>query len=82
MFKIPATKATDPESRFEFEFDGKPRSAPLMEFVDTDTEALFTSAITGTDEKLAYCRALADSDAEVEAGLRRAYVRLQVAGAA
>lgn len=71
MFKIPESKALDPANRFEFEFDGKPRSAPLMEFVDIDTEAMFTSAITGTDQEIAYCHALADGDAELEAGLRR-----------
>lgn len=71
MFEIPESKALDPKNRFEFMFDGKARSAPLMEFVDIETEAMFTSAMTGTDQELAYCHALADGDAKLEAGLRR-----------
>lgn len=71
MFKIPESKALDPANRFEFELDGKPRSAPHMEFISLDVVEAFASAMTRADQKLAYAKALADGDAEAEAKLRR-----------
>lgn len=71
MFVIPPTKATEPDSRFEFELDGEKRSAPLLEFVDTDVAEAFLLAATVTTQRLAYIRALADGDADAETALRR-----------
>ena len=71
MFTVPASKATEPEHRFEFEVDGRKHSAPLLEFADTETAASFYAATNEADMRLAYCRALADGDDEVEALLLR-----------
>ena len=71
MFVVPATKATDPENRFEFELDGVQHSCPLVEFIDTEVTQAFASARTMADQQVAYIRALADHDKDVEAKLRR-----------
>jgi hypothetical protein len=66
MFVVPATKATDPENRFEFEVDGTAHSAPLLEFISTKVAQAFSSARTHADQRTAYIVALADGDAEIE----------------